>query len=73
MNKTRKNLKGKNYKKGCLNALNSKKFKNGLKRNLGITVNVKKLKKINYLEGVIIGKAIYDGTINLHKLQKINY
>ena len=45
MNKTRKNLKGKNYKKGCLNALNSKKFKNGLKRNLGITVNVKKLKK----------------------------
>ena len=45
MNKTRKNLNGKNYKKGCLNALNSKKFKNGLKRNLGITVNVKKLKK----------------------------
>ena len=35
--------------------------------------NVKQLKKIDYLQGVIIGKAIYDGTINLHKLQKINY
>jgi len=31
------------------------------------------LKKINYLEGVIIGKAIYDGTINLSELQKLNY
>jgi len=35
--------------------------------------DVKKLKKIHYLEGVIIGKAIYDGTINLSKLQKLNY
>jgi phosphoribosylformimino-5-aminoimidazole carboxamide ribotide isomerase len=35
--------------------------------------DVKQLKKIDYLQGVIIGKAIYDGTINLHKLQKINY
>jgi hypothetical protein len=35
--------------------------------------DVKKLKKINYLEGVIIGKAIYDGTINLSELQKLNY
>ena len=35
--------------------------------------DVKQLKKIEYLQGVIIGKAIYDGTINLHKLQKINY
>ena len=44
MNKTRKNLKGKNYKKTCLNTLNSNKFNKGLK-NMGITVNVKKLKK----------------------------
>ena len=35
--------------------------------------DVNQLKKIDYLQGVIIGKAIYDGTINLHKLQKINY
>jgi phosphoribosylformimino-5-aminoimidazole carboxamide ribotide isomerase len=35
--------------------------------------DVKKLKKLDYLEGVIIGKAIYDGTINLHELQKLNY
>ena len=35
--------------------------------------DVKKLKKINHLEGVIIGKAIYDGTINLSELQKLNY
>jgi phosphoribosylformimino-5-aminoimidazole carboxamide ribotide isomerase len=35
--------------------------------------DVKKLKKIHYLEGVIIGKAIYDGTINLSELQKLNY
>jgi len=25
------------------------------------------------LQGVIIGKAIYDGTINLNKLQKLCY
>jgi len=35
--------------------------------------DVKQLKKINYLQGVIIGKAIYDGTINLNKLQKLSY
>ena len=35
--------------------------------------DVKQLKKINYLQGVIIGKAIYDGTINLNKLQKLCY
>jgi len=35
--------------------------------------DIKQLKKINYLQGVIIGKAIYDGTINLNKLQKLCY
>jgi phosphoribosylformimino-5-aminoimidazole carboxamide ribotide isomerase len=35
--------------------------------------DIKQLKKINYLQGVIIGKAIYDGTINLNKLQKLSY
>ena len=35
--------------------------------------DVKQLKKINYLQGVIIGKAIYDGTINLNKLKKLSY
>jgi phosphoribosylformimino-5-aminoimidazole carboxamide ribotide isomerase len=35
--------------------------------------DVKQLKKIDYLQGVIIGKAIYDGTINLNKLQKLSY
>ena len=35
--------------------------------------DVKQLKKIDYLQGVIIGKAIYDGTINLDKLQKLSY
>ena len=35
--------------------------------------DVKQLKKINYLQGVIIGKAIYDGSINLNKLQKLSY
>jgi len=35
--------------------------------------DVKQLKKINYLQGVIIGKAIYDGTINLNKLQKLSF
>jgi phosphoribosylformimino-5-aminoimidazole carboxamide ribotide isomerase len=35
--------------------------------------DVKQLKKINYLHGVIIGKAIYDRTINLNKLQKLSY
>jgi hypothetical protein len=25
------------------------------------------------LQGVIIGKAIYDGTINLNKLKKLSY
>jgi len=35
--------------------------------------DIKQLKKINYLQGVIIGKAIYDGTINLNKLQKLRY
>ena len=35
--------------------------------------DVKQLKKIDYLQGVIIGKAIYDGTINLNKLQKLCY
>ena len=35
--------------------------------------DVKHLQKINYLQGVIIGKAIYDGTINLNKLQKLIY
>ena len=34
---------------------------------------VKQLKKIDFLQGVIIGKAIYDGTINLNKLQKLSY
>jgi hypothetical protein len=44
MNKTLKNLKRKNYKNVCLKAINSKKFKKGMK-NMGVTVNVKKLKK----------------------------
>ena len=35
--------------------------------------DIKQLKKINYLQGVIIGKAIYDGTINLNKLKKLSY
>jgi phosphoribosylformimino-5-aminoimidazole carboxamide ribotide isomerase len=35
--------------------------------------DVKQLKKIDYLQGVIVGKAIYDGTINLNKLQKLSY
>ena len=35
--------------------------------------DVKQLKKIDYLQGVIIGKAIYDRTINLNKLQKLSY
>jgi phosphoribosylformimino-5-aminoimidazole carboxamide ribotide isomerase len=35
--------------------------------------DVKHLQKINCLQGVIIGKAIYDGTINLNKLQKLSY
>jgi len=44
MNKTRKMSKGLNAKKLCLKGLNSKKMKNGL-RNMGLTLNVKKLKK----------------------------
>jgi phosphoribosylamine-glycine ligase len=44
MNKTRKTSKGLNAKKICLKGLNSKKMKNGL-RNMGLTLNVKKLKK----------------------------
>lgn len=44
MNKTRKMSKGINAKKLCLKGLNSKKMKNGL-RNMGLTLNVKKLKK----------------------------
>ena len=44
MNKTRKNLKGKNYKKVCLKALDSKKMKNSMK-NMGVSINSKKLKK----------------------------
>jgi phosphoribosylformimino-5-aminoimidazole carboxamide ribotide isomerase len=35
--------------------------------------DVKRLNSIYQLEGVIIGKAIYDKTISLYKLQKLNY
>ena len=35
--------------------------------------DIKKLYNIGQLEGVIIGKAIYDKTISLDKLQKLNY
>ncbi|MEK0436930.1 MAG: phosphoribosylformimino-5-aminoimidazole carboxamide ribotide isomerase [Pseudomonadota bacterium] len=35
--------------------------------------DIKKLYNIDKLEGVIIGKAIYDKTISLDKLQKFNY
>ena len=35
--------------------------------------DIKKLYNISHLEGVIVGKAIYDKTISLDKLQKLNY
>jgi len=35
--------------------------------------DIKKLNNIYQLEGVIIGKAIYDKTISLGKLKKLNY
>jgi phosphoribosylformimino-5-aminoimidazole carboxamide ribotide isomerase len=35
--------------------------------------DIKNLNNINQLEGVIIGKAIYDKTISLSKLKKLNY
>jgi phosphoribosylformimino-5-aminoimidazole carboxamide ribotide isomerase len=35
--------------------------------------DIKKLSNIDQLEGVIVGKAIYDKTINLNKLLKFHY
>ena len=36
-------------------------------------IDLKKLSNIEKLEGVIVGKAIYDKTISLHKLLKFHY
>jgi phosphoribosylformimino-5-aminoimidazole carboxamide ribotide isomerase len=35
--------------------------------------DIKKLSNVEQLEGVIVGKAIYDNTISLHKLLKFHY
>ena len=32
--------------------------------------DIKKAKELNNIEGIIVGKAIYDGDINLHELVK---
>ena len=56
--------------KRIINAINIPVIASG---GVSSIADVKKLNSIDQLEGVIIGKAIYDKTISLYKLQKLNY
>ncbi len=59
-----------NKLKKIINTINIPVIASGGVSNIS---DIKKLKKINQLEGVIIGKAIYDKTIILDNLVKLNF
>jgi phosphoribosylformimino-5-aminoimidazole carboxamide ribotide isomerase len=56
--------------KKIINAINIPVIASG---GVSSIADVKRLNSVDQLEGVIIGKAIYDKTISLYKLQKLNY
>ena len=56
--------------KKIINSINIPVIASGGVSNI---TDIKKLNNIYQLEGVIIGKAIYDKTISLGKLKKLNY
>jgi phosphoribosylformimino-5-aminoimidazole carboxamide ribotide isomerase len=56
--------------KKIINAVNIPVVASGGVSNI---TDIKKLSNVEQLEGVIVGKAIYDNTISLHKLLKFHY